>query len=459
MSVAVRRTGNLVAFVPDHCTLRRGALRAVRQLARSSGADFVYGDSLHTTDDRYEEPFQVLRPGWSPERLRGHNYVGEVVIASERVVSAAGGVELLCGIGAHDRSLRLAEAADKPAHIDFFLYVSPWTTSAPIADVQSVAEHCRRTGVDADCVAAFDGRSVRVQRRVGDNPRIAVIVPTRGTRASVRGIERVLAAGAIASMRTTSTYPNLEFIAVVDRGTPADAIREIERAGGDRLRCIDFDRPFNFAEKVNLAAVQTDADYLLLLNDDTEIISPDIVETMLSHFADPGVGLVGPMMLYEDGTIQSAGHLSNPVPMDYYRGFDADLPGASNMLCVAREVSSAIAACALTPRRVFEEIGGLSTTFPTDYNDVDYSFKLHEAGYRSIWTPHARCFHFESKTREAVLNPAYVAELGARWLDYLENDPYGHPALQLYQHVWKANRPGQRSVDEAFGPTAPIASK
>jgi hypothetical protein len=452
------RTGGLVGFVPEHCTLRRGARRAVTKFAATTRADFVYGDSLHTTDDRHEEPFQVLRPGWSPERLRGHDYVGDVVFVSEAVITAAGGVELLASLSAHDRALRLAEHAQRHERIAEFLYVADWRHAAPATDVTAVRDHCIRTGITATCDAVGES-AVRVRRMLTSRPRVSVIVPTRGTRAEVWGRDRVLAAGAIASMRTTSTYPHLEFIAVIDHDTPAEARREIEAAGGDALTCIDYDRPFNFAEKVNTAAVHTDADYLLFLNDDTQIVSPDIVETMLSYFEDPGVGLVGPTLLYEDGTVQSAGHFFNPVPYDYYRGHPADIPGASNMLRVAREVSSVIAACALTPRVLFEQVGGLCTKFPGNYNDIDYALKLRMVGRRTIWTPFAACHHFESKTREPAFRPVDVAELGSRWRGMLERDPYAHPALQRYQFVWKSNRPGQRSVDEAVGPTAPIASK
>ena len=459
MSVRAVRVGPLLGFVPEHCALRRGTRRDVRRFVASTGADFVYGDSLHPTDDRHEEPFQVLRPGWSPERLRGHNYVGEVVFASAQLINEVGGADFLCSISAHDRSLRLAEAAKNPLHIDAFIYESPWTTSVPSIDAHAVDEHCRRLGIAATCKTNDDSTAVHVVRARAKSPSVAVIVPTRGTTAEVWGVERVLAAGAIEAMRTKSTYPRLEFLAVVDHDTPNAARKEIERAGGDALRFIEFDQPFNFAEKVNLAAVQTDADFLLLLNDDTEIVSRDIVETMLTYFEDSEVGLVGPMLLYEDGTIQSAGHFFNPVPYDLYRGHEATIPGASNMLRVAREVSSVIAACALTPHELFDKVGGLSTKFPGNYNDIDYALKLAMIGKRTLWTPLATCHHFESKTREPVMKPADVAELGARWRDKLEDDPYAHVALQRYQPVWKSNRPGQRSVDEAVGPTAPIASK
>lgn len=448
----------MVGFVPAWCSLRHGAKRDVRRFAHTSGADFVYGDSLHSTDNRFEEPFQVLRPDWSPERLRGHNYVGDVVFARHNVVESAGGVALLASLDAHDRALRLAEHATHPRRIASFLYDASWEHSVPTANLVAVEAHCARLGISAICVAESD-RAVQLRRSITTTPRVTVIVPTRGTRAEVWGRERVLAAGAIAAMRDTSTYPNLDYIVVLDHDTPADARREIESAGGSDVSIVEFDRPFNFAEKVNLAAVQTDAEFLLLLNDDTEIVSPDIVETMLSYFNDPGVGLVGPMLLYEDGSIQSAGHFFNPVPYDYYRGHPANTPGASNMLRVAREVSSVIAACALTPRALFEQVGGLCTKFPGNYNDIDYALKLRMTGKRTVWTPLAACHHFESKTREPVMKPVDVAELGARWRDMLENDPYAHPALQKYQPVWKSNRPGQRSVDEAVGPTAPMASK
>ena len=454
-AVGIRRVGGLVAFVPAHCTLSRN----LRRVLRGCDGDFVYGDSLHPTDDRYEEPIQVLRPGWSPERLRGHCYVGDVVLASPDVVAAAGGAEFLCGLGTHDRTLRLAEHARRPQRIEAFVYSADWQHRFPGADLDAVRAHCARTGIDADCTIDPAGDAVRIARRRRSQPSVCVIVPTRGTTAEVWGTTRVLAAEAIGSFRRVSTYPNLEFVAVVDSDTPATALTAMQIAGGDSLRFVEYDRPFNFAEKVNLAAAQTEADYLLLLNDDTEIVSPDLVETMLGYFEDPDVGMVGPMLLYEDGTIQSAGHFFNPVPYDFYRGQERNCAGAYNMLRVAREVSSVIAACALTPRALFAEVGGLCTKFPGNYNDIDYSLKLQWIGKRVIWTPFAECHHFESKTREPVMRPIDVAALGARWRDKLEHDPYAHSALQRYQPIWKSNRPGQRSFDEAVGPTAPMASK
>jgi GT2 family glycosyltransferase len=108
---------------------------------------------------------------------------------------------------------------------------------------------------------------------------------------------------------------------------------------------------------------------------------------------------------------------------------------------------------------VFDEAGGLCTKFPSNYNDVDFGLKLHQLGYRTIWTPHSQFFHFESQTRSPKLQTFEMATIGARWRDMLDDDPYSNPQLERYVSVWKQNVIGQRSLLEALGPIAPIASK
>ena len=459
MTTSSRRIGHYIAFIPAHCKLEREFRTEMGRWLRTSTHDMVYGDSLHPTNDKYEEPIQVLRPGWSPERLRGHCYVGDVVLATVELVTRAGGADALCSLSPHHRALLLSEHAASISRMPHFLYSAPWEYRFPSTDLEAVKSHCLRTKINAQCYMNENGSGVVVERTQSTEPTVAVIIPTRGTEAEVRGKNRVLAAHAIAQLVEHSTFQNFEIIVVVDDATPATALQDIKNAAPGRVHIVPFDRPFNFAEKVNLGAAHTTADYLLLLNDDTEPSNPHLIKTLLSYFSDDTVGLVGPKLLYEDGSIQSAGHFFNPVPYDSYRGFPGNCAGAYNMLTVTREVSSVIAACALTPRRVFIEVGGLSAQFPGDYNDIDFALKMQLLGKRVLYTPYTDCFHFESKSREAKLNPAHVALLGERWRDQLENETYGHPALQKYQVAWKSNRPGQRSVDEAVGPTAPMASK
>ncbi len=426
---------------------------------RNSHHDLIYGDSTHGSISRWDEPTEVRRPGWSPERLRSHCYVGEMLVASIELVVKSGGIAMLAASSSHERALRLSEHANSPVRIAELLYSSDHEHLQPTCSLDAVRQHCARTGIDADCDVDEFLPVVRVRRHVIGEPRISVIIPTRGTSESVHGTTKVLAAHAIESLLERSTYTNFEIIVVADDSTPEESRMAIASAGGDRLRLIEFSRPFNFAEKINLGVVASDSELVLLLNDDTEIITPDALHTMVGILADPGVAMVGPMLLYEDGTIQSAGHILNPVPYDLYRGRSLSFTGAQYLLRVQREVSGIIAACALIRRDVFNEAGGLCTDFPSNYNDVDFGLKIQELGYRVVFTPHAQFFHFESQTRSPRLQTFEVAKIGARWRDKLDDDPYFNPRLERYVSIWKQNLIGQRSLLDALGPTAPIASK
>jgi GT2 family glycosyltransferase len=468
----LRRTGIIVARddmpLPQHAIIvfvRAGDALLPGALASIAAAfdddpdtRLVYGDSLCAPAGRFEPDAEVRRPRWSPERLRSHNYVGSLLAATPDTVASAGGLALLATAHEHDRSLRLCEVAS-PVRIDELLYRCPSARLMPSASIDAVRDHCERTGITA--TVHFDAAVgvVRVRRTIPVRRRISVIMPTRGTTGEIAGREVVLGAHALRSLLTTSTYRELEIVVVFDHDTPQAARTAIVDAAGDDAIVIDYDKPFNFAEKMNLGAVCSTGDYLLFLNDDTEIVSPDALETLAGILEDPTVAMAGPMLLYEDGLIQSAGHLLNPVPYDLYRHRSPDHTGAQHMLRVQREVSGVIAAFALVRRTSFTAVGGLCTKFPSNYNDVDFSLKIQEIGQRVVWTPHATVLHFESRTRSPLLKPFEVAEIGARWRDKLDDDPYSNPHLERYQSIWKQNAITQESMSVALGPIAPIASK
>lgn len=451
---------SVVIFLRAGDTLAPQAITvALEYLQNNPLTQLIYADSSHGRSGRFEEVSEVRRPGWSPERLRSQCYVGDTLIATSQTVEAAGGVSLLADLHEHDRALRLSEHAQNISRLAELLTFSNQDRMLPSASLSAVQEHCTRVGIDAECTMPYTVPVVRVARHCASVPKISVIVPTRGTIETVRGNKVVLAAHAISTLLGATKYPSIEVIAVLDKETPDESRREIMSAGGNKLQVVDYDRPFNFAEKVNLGAVCSDGQYLLLLNDDTEMVSADALETLVGLLQDPNVAMAGPMLLYEDGLIQSAGHLLNPVPYDLYRHQSTNHAGAQYLLRAQREVSGVIAACALIKRSVFNEAGGLCTKFPSNYNDVDFGLKLHQLGYRTIWTPHAQFFHFESQTRLPKLQTFEMATLGARWRDILDDDPYSNPQLERYVSIWKQNVIGQRSLLEALGPIAPIASK
>jgi hypothetical protein len=449
----------IIVFVRAGDALLPGALSSIiAAFDGNADARLLYGDSLCAPARRFEPDAEVRRPRWSPERLRSHNYVGSLLATTPDIVARTGGLTLLATTHEHDRSLRLCEVA-APLRVDELLYRCPSSRLMPTASIEAVRDHCERTGIDATLHYDATVGAVRVRRTIASRKRISVIMPTRGTTGTVAGREVVLGAHALHTLRTATTYRELEVIVVFDHDTPPSARAAIMEAAGAGAAEIDYDRPFNFAEKMNLGAVCSSGDYLLFLNDDTEIVSPDALDTLAGILEDPTVAMTGPMLLYEDGLIQSAGHLLNPVPYDLYRHRSPEHTGAQNMLRVQREVSGVIAAFALVRRSSFDAVGGLCTKFPSNYNDVDFSLKIQEIGQRVVWTPHATVLHFESQTRSPLLKPFEVAEIGARWRDKLDDDPYSNPHLERYQSIWKQNAITQESMSLALGPIAPIASK
>jgi GT2 family glycosyltransferase len=447
-SSKVLEVGDFFVFYSRDCELVDNIEELILENPVVASSDLIYGDSIHPAENM-ELSYQ-LRPGWSSERLRNHCYVGEVLIARKGLVQKIGDTKALCRMSSHDRALRLSEQAKNTAHMGEILYMSPFDRRQPSVDLEAVRSHCLRMKIDARCELSEDAQVVEVVRAITGNPRVCVIIPTRGDYAEVFGTKRNLAAVAIKSLREKTTYKNLEIIVVVDEEASETSRNEIIEAGGSDLTVIEYTAPFNFAEKINLGALSTDADFLLFMNDDIEIESPNVIEVMLSYFEDNQVGLVGPMLKFEDGTIQSAGHILNPIPFDLYRGFSAESSGGFNILKSAREVSGVIAAFSMTRTGLFHQVGGLCMDFPGDYNDVDYALKLRTIGKKTIFTPYVACWHFESKTRIPKLDSDAIELLGARWRYEIENDFYGNPKLQKYEFVWKANLESEISLRDAI---------
>ena len=464
---AVRRIADAVADpVRDAAVATGDGLSVVDNVVNNVGddvvddiIDIVYGDTRHLVRHADRLPTFQRRPGWSPERLRHHDYIGAMIAVRAGHLRTVGDVAELARRDSHDRNLRLTERAARVVRVAHAMHETPERSLAPMASRDAVVDHLARMGIDADVTGDDLSSTVHVRRRITTRPLVSVLVPTRGSTATIFGKPRTLVVEAVRSVLATSTYRELEFVVVADTDTPQAVRDELRIVGGERLRIVDFDRPFNFAEKINLAAAHARGELFLLLNDDTEVISPDFLDTLVALLSDDGVGMVGPTLLFEDGTIQSAGHVFSPEPTDLYRGAPANSRGAHDMLRVTRETSSIIAACALTPREVFESVGGLSVQFPGNWNDIDYCLKVRQSGRRVLVTPLARMYHFESKTRVPVLVESEVAKLGHRWGHVLDDDPYFNPHLQRYVNVWKTDSTSPRSYSEALGPTAPIASK
>jgi GT2 family glycosyltransferase len=430
-------TADFVALLDHDDVLDPRALSTVaRSIAEQPDVDYLYTDEdkVSSGGQRFDT---FLKPDWSPERLRSQMYTGHLSVLRTALVREVGGFRPgFEGSQDHDLVLRVTERARRIVHVPEVLYswrVVPGSAAGVVdakpyafeAGRRAVEEHCRRTGIDAT-VEFVPGPSVyRVRRRVAGTPLVSIVIPTRGSSGDIWGVDRVFVTDCVQSIRERSTYANLEFVVVYDADTPEEVMAELAELCGDALVPVRFDEPFNFSAKVNLGCARSSGEFVLILNDDMEVIDEDWVETLLALAQDPTVGLVGAKLLFADGTVQHAGHhYERGEAYHLLYGADGTSTGYFGSLVVQRETSGVTGACLMLRRAVYDEVGGMTPLLPGSFNDVDFCLKVSEAGYRIVWTPWASLYHFESKSRDPKVTAEEVTFIRERGGLHAPRDRY-----------------------------------
>jgi glycosyltransferase involved in cell wall biosynthesis len=385
------------------------------------GTDVVY------CDERPDDPDSLVRlskPDFSPERLRNQFYWGSAVFYHRDLLERLGGVrENLPGAELYDLALRAARSGAKVEHFAFAVLGVADVTRLPGALTGERAAESTRTAL-AEHLDATGGGVVdeiresgihSTHRLVQGNPLVSIVIPTRGGVGTIHGTEKCLVIEAVRGIVEKSTYTNYEIVIVMDDVADAAVVEELREIGGERLRLVWWDKPFNFSAKMNFGVYHSSGEYVLFLNDDTELISPQWIERMLALCQLPGAGMVGSMLYFEDDTIQHAGHLydrgAGHIGTDAERGS----LGPLGSFLVEREVSGVTAACSIMPKSIFTEVGGFSLLLPGNFNDVDLCMKVTRLGHEIYWTPDAELYHYESKTRISRVTRYEVETAWARW--------------------------------------------
>lgn len=253
---------------------------------------------------------------------------------------------------------------------------------------------------------------------------ISIVIPTRGDSGKIQDNNRTFVIEAVRSIIEKSTWSNYEIVVVADAITPQIVIDELESVAGDKLSLVRWSEPFNFSKKMNRGIALSRGNYLLALNDDVEVVTSDWLEQMMYQLSYGNVGTVGSLLFFEDMTIQHAGH--------YYQGgaghvgIHANWVPTSNLdfYALNRAVSGVTAACALFTRETFESVGGFSTRFPNNFNDVDFCLKVRSKNAEIHLAGGARLYHFESKTRTPTVTSTEAIELRRRWANFIQEDKY-----------------------------------
>ncbi len=206
------------------------------------------------------------------------------------------------------------------------------------------------------------------------------------------------------------------------------------------MKLVPFDVPFNFSRINNYAVAHSSGEYVLLLNNDTEVITPDWLEAMVEQAQRPSIGAVGAKLLYDDGTVQHAGVMIGigGVAGHSHKYAQRDEPGYFATLQTTNNFSAITAACLMVRRAVFEEVGGFDESLAIAFNDVDFCLRVRDAGYRNVYLPHVELYHHESKSRGHENTPEkmdrFLREqrvMQERWRTGDGPDPYYNPNLTL----------------------------
>ena len=438
--------GEFVALLDHDDELHPAALeRVAAAIAAAPEADYVYTDEDKI--DRAGRPSgPFFKPGWSPERMRTQMYTCHLSVMRRALVEEVGGFDREYeGSQDWDLVLKVTERARRVVHVPEVLYhwrtlesstagggedAKPWAFEAGTRAVQA---HCERIGLPAEVERDPEAPGVyHLRPRLRREPLVSIVIPTAGGSREVHFQEVVLVEHCIRSIVATSTYGNYEIVCVSDGDLDPALEDRLRGIAGGRLRVVRFDGEFNFSAKINRGAVHAAGERLLLLNDDMEVIAPDWIERMVMYLELEEVGAVGARLVLEDGRPQHVGILfeNGGYPGHIYHGFSPGFSGYSNNVLVAQNYLAVTAACLMTTREAFDEVGGFSTAFPNNYNDMDFCLKLRTTGHRVVYDPDTLLHHFESSSRENEVADWEKDQLRSRWLHLTATDPATNPNLR-----------------------------
>lgn len=395
--------------------LRRGALGAVSRAAATTGVDLVY-------TDEQRDGTALRKPDWSPERLRHGDYLGGLRAYRTAAAREAGGYRAEFGSAAeYDLTLRVTERAQQVVHVPDVLVdrVEPAAIDPERARA-AAQQHLDRLGIAGTVEPGPVPEYARIVRRLDPDVRVSLLLPTRGTSGEAWGRERCFAVEAVRTALAKTRHSHIEVVVIYDEATPAEVLDELRVVAGARLVTVRYDKPFNFSEKINLAFLHSTGDVVVLFNDDLEACSDGWLETLTAPLAEPDVGMTGARLIFPDGRVQHGGHFygdggSMPRLREAYRNRPGDLSGELGSLVISRETSGVTGAVAALRREVFEQIGGLTECLPVNFNDVDLSLKVRDAGFRVLWMADCVLYHFESQTRDTKVRPFEYEFIAKRW--------------------------------------------
>jgi O-antigen biosynthesis protein len=423
-------SGEFVGLLDHDDELSPDALyEVVKLLQEQPQADMIYSDQDRLNiDGRRVNP--AFKPDWSPEYMLACMYTGHFGVYRKRLLDEIGGFRVgFEGSQDYDLVLRISERTNQIYHIPKILYhwrmiegsAAASSMAKPYACVaakKALSEHLDRRQISAEIIDGIWPTHYKIRFNLPCTEKVSIVILASGQPDPLRTC--------ITSIENKASYPNYEVIVVENQSIDMD-LRQYLSSRSHRV--VSSQEPFNSSRLINLGAKHASGAYLLLLHDDTEVISAGWITSMLGFCRQKEVGVVGAKLLYRNDLIQHAGIILGikGVAGRPLRKLPRNTEAASD----ARNYSAVSAACMMVRKSVFERVGGFDEQLSATHNDIDFCLRVREARYRIVWTPWAELYHDDSSSLDRERNSRGVAFLKQRWGGILTNDPYYNPNLTL----------------------------
>ncbi len=448
-------SGEYIGLFDHDDLLHPCALYEYMKVICNEGADYIYCDETTFSGKSIDHMITLhFKPDFAPDNLRANNYICHFSVFSKELLEKTGLFRHeFDGSQDHDMILRLTEAATKIVHVPMILYYWRSHAGSVASDINAktyaidaaknaVAAHlskCGFTGFSIESTRAFE-TIFRIRYKILGEPMISILIPNKD---HVDDLKRC-----ITSIRDKSSYENYEIIVIENNSTdPAifEYYEEIKKH--PRMHVVTYEGGFNYSAINNLGAKSAKGDYIVLLNNDTEVITRNWMEELLMYAQRQDVGAVGCKLYYPDYSIQHAGVViglgAHRTAGHTHYGLQKENLGYMGRLCYAQNVTAVTGAALMVSKAHFDELGGLDENFAVALNDVDFCLRLRQKGLLNVFTPFAELFHYESASRGSDVNSDAKKENADRYnreseafrtkwsKELAAGDPYFNPNFSL----------------------------
>ncbi len=444
-------TGEYIGLFDHDDVLHPNVLYEYVKAINEKDADYIYCDeTTFKSGDINKMLTMHFKPDYAIDNLRANNYICHFSVFARKLLD---GTELFRsrfdGSQDHDMILRLTDRAEHVVHVPKLLYYWRSHPDSVASNIEAkpyaieaakgaVADHLRRHGYEhfqITSTRAFE-TIFKIRYQIIGSPKISILIANKDHAADLKGC--------VSSILERSTYENFEIIVIENNSVEQETFAYYEELSeNERIKVVKYEGAFNYSAVNNLGAAHAEGDYLLLLNNDTKVITVNWLEEMLMYAQREDVGAVGAKLYYGDKTIQHAGVVlglgAHRTAGHSHYGQHRDNLGYMGRLCYAQDVSAVTGACLMVKRALFEEVGGLDESFAVSLNDIDFCLRLREKGYLNVFTPFAELYHLESRSRglddggeRAERYNRESEKFREKWKEVLvKGDPYYNPNFSL----------------------------